>query len=305
MSTRKFVVTGATGNVGGKLTEQLLARGHSVRAIARNGQRLQPLASKGAEILEGSVLDVPFLTRTLKGADGVFALVPPDYGSDRLLEHQRAVVDAEVAAIKAAGVPRVVALSSVGAHHPSRTGPIVSLHYLEQQLGTLDGVDVLWLRAAYFMENLLGDIDTIKTMGILGTPVKPDVAFAMVATKDVADAAAARLAKADFSGKSVRYVLGPRDVTYPEVARILGEAIGKPDLPYVQFSDEDTRKALIAAGLPQSVAEAFVEMQQAVNEGLLEPTERRSSQSTTPTTLEEWSKTFAVAYKGASRAASA
>jgi uncharacterized protein YbjT (DUF2867 family) len=303
MGPSLFVVTGATGNIGQALTEQLLAQGHAVRAIARGAERLKALASKGAEAHAGSVGDAGFLAQAFKGADGAFVMVPPDYTSERMLDNQRAVVDAEVAALKASGVPRVVALSSIGAYQPSGTGPIVTLHYLEGQLNTLDGVDVVALRAASFMENFLQSIGLIKSMGVNGGSTRPDVAAPMVATRDVAATAAARLVGRDFSGKSVRYVLGPRDLTFAEATQILGQAIGRPDLQYVEFSYDDERKGLIGAGLPPSVADLFIEMHRAANDRLTAPTQPRSDDNTTATTLEEWSKVFAAAYKGASKTA--
>jgi len=305
MNTSRLVVTGATGQIGGALTQQLLSRGHTVRAVARRPEALQALAAKGAEVHAGSVGDEAFLTRVLTGADGAFLLVPPDYHGAGMLERQRRVVDAEVAAVKASGIKRIVALSSIGAERPSGTGPIVTLHYFEEKLRTLEGVDVLMLRATYFMENFLQNIDLIRNMGINGTAARPDTSLAMVATRDIAMAAAEALEKGEFSGHVVGYVLGPRDVTFGEVSRILGKAIGRPDLPYVQFSYEATEKALLDAGLPADIAAAFVEMYRAANEGLLAPTQPRSSENTTPTTIEAWSRVFATAYKGTAKAASA
>jgi uncharacterized protein YbjT (DUF2867 family) len=298
MSQSTFVVTGASGQIGRALTERLLTQGHTVRAVARHADGLRQLAAQGAEAHVGSVGDREFLTRALTGADGVFLMVPPDYQSNEMLATQRAVVEAEVAAVQASGVRRVVALSSIGAHRASGTGPIVTLHNFEQQLATLAGVDVVALRAAYFMENLLQNVDLVRGMGINGTAAQPEATLPMVATADIAAVAADRLTQGDFSGQSVRYVLGPRDVTFAEVTRVLGAAIGKPDLPYVAFSYEDTLKALNGAGLPPTIAALIVEMYAAINDGLLAPTQPRSAENTTPTSLEQWAPVFAAAYRG-------
>jgi uncharacterized protein YbjT (DUF2867 family) len=303
MSTQTIVVTGASGHIGRVLSEQLLERGHTVRAIARNPERLAPLAARGAELHIGSVADVPFLTRALTGADSAFLIVPPDYGSNDMLANQRRVVDAEAAAVRASGIRRVVALSSIGAHHESGTGPIVTVRYLEQQLSAVEGLDAVFLRATYFMENLLQYVDLVRNMGIAGSGARGDATLAMVATKDIAAVAADRLDRGDFSGKVVRYVLGPRDIAFAETARILGASIGRPDLPYVQFSYADLEAALTGSGLPPTVAALFVEMNRAINDGLLTPTQPRSAENTTPTTLEAWSSEFAAAYAGGARAA--
>lgn len=303
MSRQTIVITGASGHIGRVLSAQLLERGHSVRVIGRTPARLEALAARGAEVQVGSVDDEAFLTRVLTGADSAFLMVPPDYGSNEMLANQRRVVDAEAGAVHASGVRRVVALSSFGAQHEAGTGPIVTVRYLEQQLSAIEGVDVLSLRATYFMENLLQNVDLVRNMGIAGGGARGDVAVGMVATRDIAAVAADRLDRGDFSGKVVRYVLGPRDVSFSEAARILGAAIGRPDLPYVQFSYADLEAALIGSGLPPKVAALFVEMNRAMNDGLLVPTQPRSGENTTPTTLETWSSEFAAAYAAGASAA--
>lgn len=306
MSTQMFVVTGASGHIGRVLSGHLLDRGHTVRVVARRREGLADLAARGAEVHGGSVGDHVFLERVLRGADGAFLMVPPDYSSNDMLANQRAVADSEVAAVRASGIRRVVALSSIGAQHESGTGPIVVPRYFEQQLSEAEGVDVLFLRATYFMENLLQNLDLIRGMGIAGSGARADASLPMVATKDVAAVAAERLDRGDFSGKVVRYVLGPRDVTFAEAARILGASIGRPDLPYVQFSYDDLAGALTRAGLPPTVAGLFVEMNRAVNEGLLVPTQPRSAENTTPTTLEAFAASvFAPAYAAGGKAAHA
>ncbi len=303
--SKVFAVTGATGNTGSKLTELLLEQGKEVRAIARGRERLQALTKKGAVAHAGSLEDVHFLANALKGADGVFIILPPNYTADHVQKYHQSLSDAAVEAIRQAEVPRVVALSSFGAHLPAGAGPISGLHYLEERLGSLKDVDVLCLRAGFFMENFLQNIEMIKHRGINGSPLAPDRAEPMIATRDISAAAAQHLTEGDFSGKEVRYLLGARDVTFKEATRVLGEAIGRPDLKYVQFSYEDTRKSLLGAGLSKSVAESFVEMYKALNEGRVKPTEARSPKNTTPTSLEEWSRTFTMAYGAHARAKSA
>jgi uncharacterized protein YbjT (DUF2867 family) len=277
-----------------------------VRVVARHRERLAPLAARGAEVHGGSVADGPFLERVLRGADAAFLMVPPDYGANEMLASQRAVVDAEVAAVRASGIRRLVALSSIGAHHETGTGPIVTVHYLERQLSEVEGVAVTFLRATYFMENLLQNIDLIRGMGIVGSGARPDAAIPMVAARDIAEMAAEELERLDADGASVRYVLGPRDVTFAEAASILGASIGRPDLPYVQFPYDDLGAALAGAGLPPKVAALFVEMNRAINDGLLVPTQPRSAGNTTPTTLESWAASvFAPAFASGAKAAHA
>jgi uncharacterized protein YbjT (DUF2867 family) len=299
MSKKTYVVTGATGNIGKALTERLLAGGHAVRAIARGIERLHDLAGRGAETYSGFLDDPGFLTKVMIGADGVFAMLPPNFTSENLLADQRATSDSIAAAIRHSGVKTIVALSSVGAQHESGTGPIAGLHYHEQNLTRIPGANVVALRPASFMENFLQSIGPIRTRGVNGSPIKRDLPMPMVATRDIAAAAASHLTQDIFQGNSIHYLLGPADLTMAEATRTLGEKIGKPNLPYFEFSYEDARKALLAAGFSQSVAEGFVEMYKGFNDGLVSPTEHRSALNMTPTTLEEWSATFAAAYRAA------
>jgi uncharacterized protein YbjT (DUF2867 family) len=280
------------------LSEGLVTRGAKVRALARTAGRLQELERRGAEIRAGSLTDPAFLAAAFAGAAAAFVMIPPDYTTADHHAYQRATAGRLVAALRQARVPRVVDLSSVGAELPAGTGPIAGLHVLEEGLNAIPGIHVVHLRASYFMENHLGSIGLIKSAGINGSSMKADLPLPMIATRDIAHAAVECLAKPTFTGRSVRYLLGPRDYTPAEATRILGAAGGKPDLKYVEFPYEDTQKALASHGFSEDVARLFVEMQRAFNEGTIR-TEARSVANTTPTTLEEFARSvFAPAFSG-------
>jgi uncharacterized protein YbjT (DUF2867 family) len=188
-------------------------------------------------------------------------------------------------------VKYVVNLSSQGAHLPDKTGPIKGLHDQEQRLNKLTGVNILHLRPTYFMENLLANIDMIKQMNIMGSDIRGDMKMPMIATQDIARFAAERLIKKDFSGITVKDLLGERDVSLNEAAEIIGKKIDKPDLKYVQFSYEDTEKALVDMGFSADVAGLFIEMSKALNQGSINTT--RTRENTTDTPLEEFAEVFA------------
>jgi hypothetical protein len=76
---------------------------------------------------------------------------------------------------------------------------------------------------------------------------------------------------------------------------VLGKAIGKPDLNYVQFSYDEAKKAMQQWGISESVAQAFVGLTEGINIGRFD-TEKRNTESTTATTLEDFAKTFAFVY---------
>ncbi len=288
MASETFVVTGATGNIGAELTRKLLAAGKSVRALARNEEKLAALG-QGVEARTGSLDDRAFLIDAFRGATAVFAMIPPNYATSDPRVEQRRQAEAIAAAVRESKVKRVVALSSVGAELPDRTGPIAGLNVFEELLDRIPGVKVVHLRAAYFMENHLGSIGLIKSAGINAGMLHADLPIAMVATRDIAAVAFEELTTPRTEGRAVRYVLGPRDYTMSEATRILGAALGKPDVKYVESSEGDFKAALLGHGFSEKLADLFVEMLRAFNTGLIR-VEQRSAKNTTPTTLEEFVK---------------
>ncbi len=296
-----IVICGATGNVGSKIVGTLLAAGEPVRVVGRERARLGPLAAKGAEPFPGDILDAEFLGKAFSGTGAAFVMIPPKYDAGDFRDYQRRIGEALVSALSEARVPRIVTLSSVGAELPEGTGPILGLHGLETMVDArLPDAGVVHLRPGFFMENHLRSIPMIRAQGINGGPIRPDVPIAMIATKDIADAAAHLLARRAFTGHSVRYLLGPRDLTLREATLIFGEAIGSPGIRYVQFPEDEARKALWGVGMSESAAEAMLEMNRAFNAGKIRPASTRDAENTTPTTLEEFAKTvFARAYKAA------
>jgi len=196
-----------------------------------------------------------------------------------------------------ARVPYVVNLSSIGAQHAEKTGPIVGLHNQEQKLDRIAGLNVLHLRAAYFMENLLMSIPPMRTMGILPGGLTSDVPMPWIATKDIGAYAATRLAARDFSGSSTQELHGQRDISMKEAAPIVGAAIGKPKLGYMQVPFMMLEPALVQFGMPKKTAALLIEMWKSANAGLIVPQEQRSAKNTTPTTLESFvTEVFAPAY---------
>jgi uncharacterized protein YbjT (DUF2867 family) len=297
MATELYAITGATGNIGSKTVRALLKQGKKVRAIARTVDKLAGLQQAGAETVAASLDDIEAVTRAFNGATAVFAMIPPNYTAQDFRAYQNKLGDALAQAITRSGIQYVVNLSSVGAQHSDKVGPINGIYDQEQRLNRLKDVHVLHLRPSFFMENVLMNIGVIKGMGLNGTPLKAEAPMPMIATQDIAAEVARHLVARDFTGKVVRELLGPRDLTMNEVTRVLGRAIGKPDLKYVQFPYEDAEKAMIQMGLSPDVARLFIEMQRGMNDGLIRPTQPRGPETSTPTPIEEFAKTFAQAYQ--------
>jgi len=293
-----IVILGASGHTGRVAATNLLASGQQIRAVGRNAQHLQPLAAKGAQIATADVTDIAALVDVLQGADSAYVMVPPNPGAEDPLDYAERVTDAITAAIRAARVPYVVALSSIGADKPSGTGPVVELHNLEQKLNAVDGLNALCLRAGYFMENTLPQVSVIRSFGNLMGPINPSLKLSMIATRDIGAAAADALLRRDFRGKLTHELQGQRDLSYTEMASIIGKAIGQPSLGYVQAPDEQLRPAFQQMGMSPALAALLLEMAHAMNSGHMKALEPRSMTNTTPTSFETFvNEVFVPAYR--------
>jgi uncharacterized protein YbjT (DUF2867 family) len=295
-----YVITGATGNIGKRIAETLLSKGEKVRVIGRSQEKLKSLLDKGAEARAGNLEDSEFLMHAFRGAKAIFAMIPPNFEAEDERKFQDRVGESLVKAIHNSGVKQVVSLSSIGADRTEKTGPILGLHYQENRLNDLNGVNVVHLRPAFFMENHLTSIPVIQGMGVYGSALRPDLVFPQITTRDIADVATEELLSG-VQGKSVRDLLGPEDLSMVQSAKILGKAIGREDLPYVQFSYEDSAKGMMGAGLSRSVTESILEMDRGANENGLFESKARNSKNSTKTTLQEFSKTFASVYNSQSK----
>jgi uncharacterized protein YbjT (DUF2867 family) len=285
-----IAVMGASGNVGSKVADLLLDQNEAVRVFARSGEKLQRFGDRGAEVLVGDAMNAEDLRPLFRGADAAVVLLPDNVADERYVANRSTMARAIVGTLRDEPVGHVVMLSSIGANRDSGVGPIAGLHELEQLLFGLDEVNVLALRAAWHMENLLANLPLIQSQGINGGAVKGDHRFPMMATVDIARAAAERLVRRDFTGHVVATILGPEDITMNEATSALGTALGKPDLPYVEFPPEGLKAALLQAGMSEEFASLLLESQDATNEDRVLDGIERTAETSTPTGLGEFLK---------------
>jgi uncharacterized protein YbjT (DUF2867 family) len=295
-----YVILGASGNTGSIVADSLMSKGRKVRVVGRDESRLQRFMRKGAEAFTAELNDAAALTKALSGARAAYLLLPPITSR----EDQERESDAIAKAVKDSGLPYALYLSSYGAQVPEGTGPVTGLHSSEQKLNAISGLNVLHLRAAYFMENNLAAIGMIQAIGRFGHVLLPDLKLPMISTPDVGNYAAQRLLVLDFSGKQTRELLGERDISMTEVTAAISRGIGKPDLRYVQFSYDQMQQALTQMGFSPAKAAVYIEMFTAINNGVLAAQEPRSPENTTPTSFEKFVQdVFAPAYRGKASAA--
>ena len=295
VSNEMYVILGATGHTGSIVADFLLSKGQKVRVIGRDTGRLQRFVEKGAEAFKADMSDAAALTKALRGARAAYLLLPPAKSP----EEQERDSDAVAKAVRESGICYAVHLSSYGAQVAKAAGPVSGLHSSEQKLNAISGLNVLHVRAAYFMENNLAAIVMIHHMGIFGNALLPDLKLPMIATRDVGNYAAQRLLALDFSGNQTSELLGERDLSMTEVAAVIARGIAKPDLRYQQFPYEQVQQVLTQLGVPPKGAAMYIEMYKAINAGVLVPLEPRSPANTTPTSFEQFvHDVFAEAYHG-------
>ncbi len=280
-----YVVTGATGNTGSVVANELLAKGQQVRVIGRNESRLRPLAEKGAELFVADLADQAALRRAFSGAKAVYAMIPPDMGQPDISAYQSRVAEAIAGALEQTAVQYAVSLSSIGADKPDRTGPVVGLHRFEQRLNRIPGLNVVHLRAGYFMENTLAQIGPVQALGIAAGPLDPDLKVPMIFTGDIGMAAAGFMLGL-FTGQQTRELQGQRDLSMTEAAEIIGRALEFSKLVYRQMSAEQIRPSFLEMGMSPDMADSLLEMSDALNSGYMRALEPRSARNTTPTSYE-------------------
>lgn len=232
--------------VGKAVVERLKAQGHHVRPVSR---------SDGV-----SIDDFAALIRSFSRVHGAFLMIPFHMRAPDLHQREDEIGMKLAEAVRTAGVRRVVLLSGTSAHLSERAGSALGAAMMEERLDGLGIAELVHLRGCFFMENFLnlGIIAQAPT-GIFGTMFRPDIATPMIASKDVGEKAAELLTEESFRQPRVRELLGPRDYTMVEVTRVLGSAIGRPELKYVRVPYEDARRKMVGAGLSPSFINAVTE----------------------------------------------
>jgi uncharacterized protein YbjT (DUF2867 family) len=292
-----YVITGAAGNISKPLAEKLLSVKNNVTIVGRHAEHLTGLVAKGAKAAVGSLEDVDFLTETFRGADAIYTMIPPNMGARDWKSFIESIGENFATAIKRAGVKYVVNLSSMGAHLAEGAGPVSGIHRAENAMNTLTGVNIRHLRPGYFYNNLFGQIGLIKKLGIAGANFG-DAQHKIVLSSpaDIAETAEQELSDLNFTGHSFRYIASD-EKTGDEIAKTLGAAIGKPDLAWVLFSDEQAISGAINAGFPKEIAENFAEMGTALRFGKMSEDYFKNPPSKLGTTkLSDFAKVFAAVY---------
>lgn len=295
----KIVVTGSLGHISKPLSEQLVKKGHEVTVISRDAEKQKTIEAIGATPAIGNIEDAAFLAKTFTGADVVYCMEAPGHFFDPnfdLMAHIDQLGQNYVQAIEQSGVKRVIHLSSIGAHTDKGNGILAFHHKMEQIMNTLPAdVAITFMRPVGFYYNLFAYISQIKTQGVIASNFGEDDKEPWVAPVDIANAIVEEIEAQKPGERKVRYVTSD-ELTCNEVAGILGEAIGKPNLQWKLISDEQMLNGMLATGMNPPIAKGLVEMNASRRNGILYEDYNRHKPVLGKTKLKDFAKGFAIAY---------
>lgn len=294
----KIIVTGSLGHISKPLTEELISKGHSVTVISSNQEKKKDIEAIGAAAAIGTIQDVNFLANTFTGADAAYIMEPPvnffDSSTD-IMEFYSNIAHSYVKAIQQSGIKRIVHLSSIGGHTDKGNGMLAFHYKVEQIIKALPpDIAITTLRPVGFYYNLLSFIPAIKNSGLITTNYNAAYKEPWVAPADIAAVIAEEITH-PFEGRKIRYIASD-ELTSNDIATILGEAIGKPDLQWTAIPDEQQKNILLSFGMSEQAAKGLVEMNAARQTGILFDDYNRNKPTLGKIKLTDFAKEFSKAY---------
>lgn len=280
-----IVVTTPTGTIGRQVLDKVLDRGEPIRVIARDPSRLPSPVRERVDVVPGSHGDPEVVDRAFAGADSVFWLVPPDPRAESVDAAYVGFTRPACEALTTHGIERVVGVSALGRGVTDDAG-LVTASLAMDDLIAATGVGYRALTMPSFMENLLRQVASISSQGVFFSPIAGDRKLPTCATRDIAAVAADLLLDRSWSGQGSVPVLGPEDLSFDDMARIMSEVLGRP-VRFQRVPFEDFRATLTGHGMSEAMAQATVDMLRAKDRGL-DNAEPRTPESTTPTSFRQW-----------------
>ena len=264
-----FVISGVTGNTGSVAAQSLIDQGQAVRVIVRSAEKGEPWKAKGAEVAIAEILDIDAMTKALEGATGAYFLLPPDLANVDFLGESLKRAEAIVQAAKAARLPHAAILSSVGAQHSDRVGPISTIGHMER-LFVAANIPLSAVRPGYFLENIHDLMPAVRHEGIYPSMILPlDHKIDMVATKDIGLTVADALVNPPTVPHRVIELKGAKQYSAEDIASALSKSLGRQITP-VALPQETWVETFLASGLSRQSAETMAEMHENINNGRIE-----------------------------------
>jgi uncharacterized protein YbjT (DUF2867 family) len=243
-----YLITGATGNVGKRVAEQLLSQGHQVRVFGRSGERLQPLVDMGAAPFVGDMLDKESVNEAFRGVDAALLIAQGNRSSHDYRRDFARAGENYAAALTSHGVKWAVFISSLGADDDRNRGVVLIHADVERALNAVPELNVVHLRAPLFFEDLYFYLFPMRQFGVLTWPISTQTCVDMGSTRDVADIAVDYLRKLEFHGRQVADLHGEAGVNLEKIAELISKAVGRT-IPAKPASREADIEGMVAAGM--------------------------------------------------------
>jgi uncharacterized protein YbjT (DUF2867 family) len=289
----KVLVAGATGDTGRATVDELLARGHKVRALAHGrDERSKKLQDRGVEVVFGDLLDFGQVRAALNGVQRAYFVYPIRPG---IL--QATAYFAQAA--KEAGVDGIVNMSQKSAREDAKSHAATD-HWLSERVFDWSGLTVAHIRPTYFAEWLLYVAPMIKA-GLLHVPFGTGK-HAPIAAEDQGRVIAGILEDPAPHKGGIYPLFGPVEYTYEETAGVLSRVLGKP-VRYKQVAFEEFSKILQDSGknagrensfLFQHLKEVAIDHQNGIFEGTNDLVEKLGGRP--PMTLEAFIEKHRAAF---------
>ena len=282
-----IVITAPTSNIGHQVLENVLDRGEPVRVIVRDPSSLPGPILKRVDVVHGSHGNIEVVDRAFADADTVFWLAPPDPEANSVMAAYVEFTRPACEAIKTQGVKRVVDITALGrgTEMAGHAGYVTGSLAMDDLIAST-GVDFRAVANPSFMDNILRQAQSIKTQGVFFSQIDGDRKLPTCATRDIAAVAARLLLDRSWAGQGQVAVLGPEDLSFNDMARIMSEVLGRP-VRFQQIPAETYRSRFIEMGMSEAMAQGMTDMGSAKNKGL-DNAEPRTSENTTPTSFRQW-----------------
>ncbi|XKK61907.1 NAD(P)H-binding protein [Streptomyces sp. ARC32] len=287
-----IVITTPTGGIGRQVLDRVLdaldaqGDGATLRVIAREPGRLTARARERAEVFQGSHADPEVLAAACEGAGQVFWLVPPAPGADSVEGHFRDFTLPLCDVIARQGLPRVVAVSTLGRGVAKNAGPVSASLAMDERIAAT-GVHYRALCPPFLMENLIGQAKALRTTGELRMAYPADRILRTCATGDIAGTAARLLLDDSWTGRADVPFVAPDDLTPEGMAEVLSGVLGRP-VRVRESTPEEHRAFVLGLGASEEVARNYADMASAMSTqgfyGAAEP----STPDTAPTSFRRW-----------------
>jgi uncharacterized protein YbjT (DUF2867 family) len=282
-----IVITTPAGQIGRQVLTNLLGSGEQLRVIARDPADLPAGVREDLDIVVGSHGDAAVADKAFSGADAVFWLTPPDPRAPSVEAAFVGFTRPAAEAFRRHGVGRVVAVSALGRGTPwaAQAGYVTGSLAMDDLIaGT--GVAYRALVNPSFMDNTARQAESIKNQGMFFSPIAADRKLPAVATRDIAAAAARLLLDPSWSGAGEVPLLGPEDLSFNDMARIMSEVLGQ-DVRFQQTTFEAYKERFVSFGMSDAMAQGMTDMAWAKNEGI-DNAVQRTPENSTPTSFRQW-----------------